>query len=148
SDIRNVARVHGAPTLFVLIPATYQVDTAEFHRSLSGFRIAPSAVDLDQPNRLLAAAMHAHNLDVFDALPDFRRADRAGTRLHGAVDRHLSPAGHDLLEHLVEPLVVARLETARRPTAPAVAVPALPPSGAPGRGRWRAVGGAHGSGQG
>src|SRR5256885_425917 len=76
SDIRDLARAHGVPTLFVLIPALYQVDSAEFHRSLRGFRIDSTAVDLDQPDRLLTAAMSAHHLEVYDVLSDFRQAAR------------------------------------------------------------------------
>jgi hypothetical protein len=110
SDIRGVARAHGVPTLFVLIPAPYQVDTAEFQRSLSAFRIDPAAVDLDQPNHLLTAAMLRHGLALFDVTPDFRHLQQAGERLYGKVDNHLSRAGHALLERLVEPLVVAHLE--------------------------------------
>ena len=114
SDIRNVARAHGVSTLFVLIPAPYQVDSAEFHRSLRGFQIDSGAVDLDQPNRLLAAAMRGHHLEVLDVLRAFREAQQAGGRLYGRVDRHLSPAGHELLARLVEPLVVERLGARNR----------------------------------
>jgi len=117
SDIRNVAQAHGVPTLFVLIPAPYQVDTAEFHRSLRAFRIDSAAVDLDQPDRLMGEAMSRHRLDVYDMLSDFRQAARAGARLYGKVDRHPSPAGHDLLERVLEPLVVARLRTTPRHVA-------------------------------
>ena len=117
SDIRNVAKAHGVPTLFVLIPAPYQVDTAEFHRSLRAFRIDSAAVDLDQPDRLMGEAMSHHHLDVYDMLSDFRQAARTGSRLYGRVDRHPSPAGHDLLERVLEPLVVARLGTAPRHVA-------------------------------
>jgi hypothetical protein len=110
SDIRDAARAQGVPTLFVLIPALYQVDTAEFQRALKGFRIDPAAVDLEQPNHLLSAAMRRHGLAVLDVLPEFRRAHQAGERLYGKVDLHLSRAGHALLERLVEPLVAAHLE--------------------------------------
>ena len=120
SDIRDVARAHSVPTLFVLIPAPYQVDSAEFHRSLRGFQIDSGAVDLDQPNRLLATAMRGHHLEVLDVLPEFREAQQAGSRLYGRVDRHLSPAGHDLLARLVEPLVVKRLGARNRLALPTV----------------------------
>jgi len=119
-DIARLARAHGAPTLFVLTPAPFQVDTAAFYQALKGFRIDPAAVDLDQPDRLLANAMHAYQLDVVDVLLDFRRAERSGIRLYGAVDSHLSPQGHDLLERLIEPAVTARVSAPAR-LAPLVA---------------------------
>ena len=49
-----------------------------------------------------------------DVLADFRQAEASGSRLYGSVDLHLSPEGHDLLERLVEPEVVARLSRPRR----------------------------------
>jgi len=113
-DIRDLAQAHRVPALFVLIPAPFQADTAAFYRALRGFKIDTSAVDLDQPNRLLSQAMRAYHLDVLDVLPDFRRAERSGARLYGTVDPHLSPAGHELLERLVEPTVAARLSHASR----------------------------------
>ena len=116
SDIKDVARAHGVRTLFVLVPSPAQVDSAEFLRDLKGFRIDPAAVDIAQPDRLLTAAMKAHELDLVDVFPEFQRAEQAGARLYGAVSRHLSPAGHALLEQVLEPLVVARLATpGRRP---------------------------------
>jgi hypothetical protein len=115
-DIRDLARVHKAPTVFVLIPAPFQVDTAAFYKALKGFKIDEAAVDLDQPERLLSDAMHVYGLDVVDVLSGFQGAERTGSRLYGTVDPHLSPAGHDLLERLVEPTITARLlPSARRP---------------------------------
>ena len=122
-DIRDLAQAGKVkvPTLFVLIPAPFQVDTAAFYQALKGFKIDPSAVDLDQPNRVLAQAMRAYRLDVFDALPGFLQLQRSGGRLYGTVDPHLTPQGHDVLERLVEPLVVARLApgAGRAPLVPA-----------------------------
>jgi len=111
-EIRDLARARRVPALFVLVPAPFQADTAAFYQALRGFRIDTSAVDLDQPNRLLSQAMRAFHLDVLDVLPDFRRAERSGVRLYGTVDPHLSPEGHDVLEREVEPAVAARLSHA------------------------------------
>jgi hypothetical protein len=108
-DIRDVAATYHTPTLFALIPAPYQVDTADVAEALGEFKIDAAAVDLDQPNRLLVDAMRPYRLNVFDALPEFRRREHAGARLYGSVDRHLSPAGHDALERLVEPVVTPYL---------------------------------------
>jgi lysophospholipase L1-like esterase len=108
-DIRDVAQAHKTPVLFVLIPAPFQVDTAAFYQALRGHKLDPEAVDLEQPERLLTDAMRAYRLDVLDVVPEFRRAQRDGSRLYGTVDRHLSPEGHDTLARLVEPAVAARL---------------------------------------
>jgi len=108
-DIRDLALARGAATVFVLIPAPFQVDTAAFYRALKGFKIDAAAVDLEQPERLLSGAMGAYRLDVVDVLPDFRRAERGGSHLYGTVDPHLSPEGHDLLERLVEPAMQAHI---------------------------------------
>ncbi|HEV2750270.1 MAG TPA: hypothetical protein VGV12_07090 [Gemmatimonadales bacterium] len=113
-DIRDAAVVHQIPVLFVLVPAPYQVDSADFAHALADFKIDPAAVDLDQPERLLSDAMRVYRLPMIDVLPDFRRSSAAGSHLYGNVDRHLSTAGHDLLERLVEPAVVSYLTPRQR----------------------------------
>jgi len=120
-DIRDLALAHKTPTIFFLIPAPFQVDTAAFFGALKGFQIDAAAVDLDQPERLLTDAMRAYGLDVVDVLPEFRAAERSVSRLYGTVDPHLSPEGHRLLERLLEPAVAARLPRPGRRT-PLVAV--------------------------
>lgn len=114
-DIRDLARARQTPTLFMLVPASFQVDTATFQRALRGYKIDATAVDLDQPERLLSDAMRGYGLDLIDVLPEFRRAERDGRHLYGTVDPHLSPEGHELLEQLVEPAIAARLSRAVRP---------------------------------
>ena len=108
-DIRESAAAHGVPVLFVLVPAPYQVDSVDFSQALREFKIDPGAVDLDQPDHLLAEAMRPYRLTLLDALPEFRRGAKAGGRLYGSVDRHLSPEGHDVLERLLEPVVAAAI---------------------------------------
>ena len=108
-DIREAARAHGVPVLFVLVPAPYQVDSADFAQALRQFEIEPGAVDLEQPNHLLAEVLRRYRLTILDALPEFRREANTGAHLYGRVDRHLSPEGHDVLERLVEPAVAASL---------------------------------------
>jgi hypothetical protein len=113
-DIAALADRVGSPTLVVLVPTSYQVSSAAFGAFLREFRIAPDSVDLDQPSRLMRAALERRHLKVLDALPVFRAADRAARPLYGSVDSHLSPAGHDVLERFLEPAVGAALRR-RRP---------------------------------
>jgi len=109
-DIAALASQQGIPTLFVLLPAPFQVDSDTFQQFLRGFGIDSATVDLDQPTRLMRQRLEVRHLGVLDALPAFRAAARAGTRLFGRVDRHLSPAGHAVLDSLVEPAVTRLLE--------------------------------------
>jgi hypothetical protein len=109
ADIAGLARRHGIPSLFVLIPAPLQVEPSVFQGYTRGFGLDPNALDLDQPSRLMRARLEGRGLAVLDVLPEFRAADRSGPRLYGTVDQHLSPRGHEVLERLVEPGVVALL---------------------------------------
>ncbi len=122
-DIAEVARRHGAATLFVLVPTPFQVDSTEFWRSVRGLRIDPAAVDLDQPDRLLGRELHTRGLRVLDVLPEFRDAHRAGASLYGRVDPHFSPAGHELLERLLEPVVARHLAHPGRRAPTTLALP-------------------------
>src|SRR5262245_38387386 len=111
-DIADEAGKRGAPTLFLLIPADFQVHTDEFFDYVQGAGIDAQAYDLDQPARLLGEALRAQGLDVVDLVPALRAAHGRGIRSFGKADRHLSPAGHDVIERAIEPLVLGALQGA------------------------------------
>lgn len=129
-QISDLAKERGIPTLVVLIPASYQVDTAIFRQYARGFGIDVSQVDLEQPNRLMGERLRAAGLRVIDALPALRSAFLAGARPYGHVDRHFSPAGHAIVAALIEEPVADLLRQnrpshpSRRPRAPAAVSPA------------------------
>lgn len=108
------ARAAGVRTLFVLIPASYQIDSTVFARWLENSRIDPDSLEIDQPNRRLGEALRARGLEVRDALPALRAAAKRGERVFGAVDTHLNVAGHGVVAELVLPEVSRML---REPTA-------------------------------
>ncbi len=109
-EIARLAEAHDVPTLFVFLPASYQVAPDVFHQYMRGFGIDSATVDLDQPNRLLGQAFQNRGLVVIDVLSDLRKAYQNGLRPYGRIDRHFSPAGHDLVEQLIEPTIAAYLD--------------------------------------
>ena len=108
-QIAEVARSHGLPMLVGQIPASYQVDTAIFRKYTKGFRLDPSGIDLDQPDRIMGEKLRNAGISVVDALPALRQAFAAGVRPYGSVDRHLSPDGHEIVAALVQDTVAALL---------------------------------------
>jgi hypothetical protein len=104
-DIASTAAAHDVPTMVVLLPASYQVDTAILDQYLRGFHLDTAGIDIEQPNRLLTARLLEHNLRVLDALPALRAAYQSGATPYGKVDRHLSPIGHDVVERLIHSTV-------------------------------------------
>lgn len=83
----------GIPVVFVLVPTSYQVDAASFKRYLDSYGVAPSAVDLGQPNRILGEKLRARRLAVLDPLEKFRILTSQGHELYGHVDNHLNARG-------------------------------------------------------
>jgi len=108
-DISDVAAQHGARTLFVLIPADFQVIPEKFKSYTRGFNIDTDSVDLEQPTRRLKEELTSQGLLVLDALPLFRELSNDGRSLYGTVDQHLSEAGHRALADLVTPVAAAIL---------------------------------------
>lgn len=103
-EIGSLASEQGAEALFVLMPTSFQVDSADLRRTVEGFDLDVAAIDLDQPNRRLGEELTDRGLRVYDALPAFRAAHDDGTTLYGTVDQHLSPEGNELFAGLVGPL--------------------------------------------
>lgn len=105
ADIADLAARRRIPTLFVLIPAPFQVDTATFNRFVTGFGVDAAQVDVDQPSRLIEERLRARHLNVINVLAAFRAANDSGGKLYGDIDRHLTPRGHQVLASLVEPRI-------------------------------------------
>jgi hypothetical protein len=114
-DIARLAARRRIPTLFVLIPAPFQVDRAVFRQYNRGFRIDSGAVDLDQPTRLMVERLKTRGLKVVDALPAFRAAHELDVVLYGSTDRHLTPKGHQVLYDLLEPFIAELLAPTAAP---------------------------------
>jgi len=109
ADIDSLAKSRGIPTLFVLIPSIEQVDPAALQLRLKAFRVDPSSLDLDQPDRLLAAELSRHGLRYVSLLAPFRAAQARGVSLYGRVDPHLDAEGHRLLWSTVGPTMARAL---------------------------------------
>ena len=103
ADIEAAAAERGARTIFVLVPAPFQVDSARFDQYVTGFDVDPATVDLEQPTRLVTRELEERGLRFVDLLPAFRQAQRSGVRLYGTVDPHLTAAGHDAMADAVLP---------------------------------------------
>ena len=115
AEIDSIAAAHGARTLFVLIPAPFQVDERQFEQYVTGFQIDPADVDLEQPTRLVTEQLTSRGLTMIDALPVFRAAHAEGVKLYGAVDPHLTPAGHERLAGIVLPAAAGLLNAEAAP---------------------------------
>ena len=101
--IATAAREQGIPTVFFLIPTTFQVDSAVFAHYVRGFGLDPAAVDLEQPTRLLHEGLQRRGLRVIDLLPAMRRAHETGGALFGQIDEHWTARGHDLAARVLAP---------------------------------------------
>ena len=101
-DIHLEAEKSGVQALFVLIPGAYQIDEQLGRQYARNLGIAESAIDLQQPARLLLAEDAMAGLAVIDASGPFRQAFAEGVGpLYGAVDTHLAQQGHMLLARLL-----------------------------------------------
>ena len=109
AEINEVAREHGAKTLFVLIPSDFQVEPENFYKQVRGFGIDTATVDLDQPSRRFQEELSRRDLRFVDVLSSFREQQRAGVRLYGKVDKHLGPNGHRVLAEIIAPAVTQLL---------------------------------------
>lgn len=113
-QLHDDAAAAGVPVLFVLVPDRLAVYDADLRRYAAGFGIDSSAIDLDQPTRLLGERFASRGLRVVDALPAFRDAARRGPRLFGTIDPHLSPEGHEVLAAVVAPAAEAAVSAVRQ----------------------------------
>lgn len=108
-EIAAEATRRGTPALFVLLPASYQVDRREFEDYVSGFGLQQGMLDIDQPNRIMLREMRERGLEVVDATEALRAAHTDATPMHGRVDPHFSSAAHAVVSRFIEPMILERL---------------------------------------
>lgn len=109
-EVASEAHRAGSEALFLLIPSDYQVYPELYRRHARAFGADTVAVDLAQPNRIMARLLEDRGLTVVDALPPLRQAAEDGAELYGRVDTHLSPAGHATLWSAVRPVLTRLLK--------------------------------------
>ena len=66
-------------------------------------------VDLEQPNKMLAAAFEERFLLLIDPLDNLREAADQGLTLHGLLDRHFNKEGHQVIAEYLMSFVEIRL---------------------------------------
>ena len=109
AGIDTLARQHGTPTLFVLIPSIEQVDSEVLARRTRAFHIDPASLDLDQPDRLMRAQLTALGLEWVSLLDPLRAAQARGVQLYGRVDPHPTAVGHQVMWNAVATALTKRL---------------------------------------
>jgi hypothetical protein len=126
ADIDSVAKTHGAPVVFALIPAIEQVEPAVFQERIRSFGIDSSALDLDQPERLMIHELQLRNLTYVSLLPALRAAQARGVTLYGRVDMHPSADGHRVMWDGIAPILARTLGLQYHPD-PGAGPPCSPP---------------------
>ena len=96
-EIADLARGHGARPLFVLLPADYQVSPELGHAFAAGAGLPQDRVDLEQSRSRLREELAQRGLEVVDPFEALQQAAAQGAAPFGRVDRHLSPAGQDVV---------------------------------------------------
>jgi lysophospholipase L1-like esterase len=115
-EMASVAEANRVPIRFFLIPSAYQVDSTELYTLLKGFKVQPSEIDVNQPNRLMGSRLAGAGLQFTDLTDALRAGHQSGERMNGAVDAHFSPEGHKVVAGVVLPQIVALLSSESCPS--------------------------------
>jgi len=99
---RDLAKANGSEFAIVLIPAAWEVETKAWDDILDRLPAMKStAVDRDQPARLLSEFLQQNGVPVVNLVPDLRSHAQAGEQLYLRGDAHWTPAGHVAATDLV-----------------------------------------------
>lgn len=80
----------------MLIPDEAQVDPERWRSSLAALGLDNSALDPEEPNRVLGRMLSERGIPTLDLLEPIQQAYREGQRLYFPEDRHWNAAGHHL----------------------------------------------------
>jgi hypothetical protein len=107
--IRDAASRAGARTLIVVIPDEVQVNDALREEVIRASGHTPGTMDMDQPNRALAAELAHDGIPMLDLLPVFRAGTETG-RLYKPQDTHWNIAGNELAARQIAAFVRRSLQ--------------------------------------
>jgi lysophospholipase L1-like esterase len=110
ADIAAEARARQTRVAYILIPPHHYIDENALASYAAAMGVDRSQLDVSQPARLLTAEVVRKGLTVFDATPALARADHAGRKdLYGRIDRHFSPAGHQVMADFLHSIAISSL---------------------------------------
>ena len=110
SDIDTLARAHGVPAVFALIPSIEAVEPSILAERVDAFGIDPASIDVEQPERLMRRELESRGLVVFSTMGALRVAQERGVILYGRADPHPSAAGHQVMWNAIAPALAAALQ--------------------------------------
>lgn len=106
---RLLAAAAGTPVHLVLIPSPLQVDPAQWTRTVAAARADPADYDPHQPiDWFEHESRWGAAVPIVDVSGTFAAAIRGGEKIFFPIDRHLTPAGYDLLAREVAAAIAAR----------------------------------------
>ena len=108
ADFAAIARGRGVRAAAVLVPSLLQVDERAWRAALDGLDRDPAGYDRDRPSALFADLFARHGVPALDLAAPFREAIASGRSIYWPVDRHLTPAGYDLMGREAARFLLAR----------------------------------------
>jgi hypothetical protein len=109
AEIDSIASAHHTPTLFFLIPSIEEVEPSVLKARTKAFGIDSLALDIDQPDRIMADQLRRRGLESVSLLAPLRDAQRRGVVLYGRADPHPSADGHRVMWNAIAPAIAQRL---------------------------------------
>jgi lysophospholipase L1-like esterase len=95
-QLRELGEERSFTLAAMLIPDEAQVDPERWRSSLAALGLDDSALEPDEPNRVLSRMLAERGIPTLDLLAPIRQAYRQGERLYFPEDRHWNAAGHRL----------------------------------------------------
>jgi len=110
ADIAAEAGQRHTRVMYILLPPHHYIDENALASYAAAMGVDRAQLDVSQPARLLTAELVRRGLTVVDATPALARAYDAGRQdLYGRIDRHFSPAGHQVVAEFLHPIALSSL---------------------------------------
>ena len=101
-EIKRESEAAGARFVLTAVPSVYQVYRDEWDQAVAANRLRPEQWDLERPNQRLGETASRLGASYLDLGPAFRDEAPTAPRLFYHLDRHFTPAGHEVVARHVE----------------------------------------------
>ena len=111
-NIKRTFEKKNTKVLFILIPASYQINKNLFSQYLKGFNVEPDMVDIKNPQNLFIKRIKEtkSNMLYIDLLPALDSLNKEEGPFFGEIDRHFNEKGHVTTTNIILNDIVKLLE--------------------------------------
>jgi hypothetical protein len=108
-ELSALAKQNGAELVIAQVPDRFQVEETYWDQWVQKYRLDPSEIDLDAPNRHVQAFARKHGIQYLDLTSPLKARQQEHQDAYWRIDNHLSRAGNRIIGRSLSAYLLPRI---------------------------------------